>query len=77
MRETAQQTARSVEEEEKVLQVQVQKFSCSHGEDLGEAAVPLHAMEVHGRAEIHLQMEELRAGASGCLKYVVTMGRPC
>ncbi|RMC06497.1 hypothetical protein DUI87_15933 [Hirundo rustica rustica] len=32
----------------------------AHGEDLGGAAVLLLAIEAHGRAEIHLQMEDCR-----------------
>ena len=51
------QTPRSVKKEgEEMLQVPEQRFPCS--EDHGEAGCPPAVHEVHGGADIHLQLVE-------------------
>ena len=57
MRGTTLQTPRSVRKEgEEVLpQHRSRDSPAAHGEDHGEAAVPLQPMEVHGGADTHLQ----------------------
>jgi len=60
VRETTLQTPRSVKNTwEEVLQMPEERFSpAAHGADYGEPGCPLQPMEVHGRADLHLQPGE-------------------